>query len=411
MRPRLILFFLLVLLPAAGAWAQDPAWAEVAPLPTPRADAAVAVLGGQVYVIGGRDASGVALGVVERYDPDTNTWATVGALRDARYNAAATAFGNGILLTGGREQDGEVTDDVEFYDLAENRWESFDHLESEREGHAAFAISGWAYVFGGSDEYGTLRDDAEVYDVSVSDWYAYSPWTLNVPRAAFAVAQQADGVILFGGYSTFGPLAEVERYVPGQGGVMLADLPEPRGGLAGAGAFDLVWAVGGRNAANQVLDRVDVYSVADDRWDPATPLPVPREGHVAAAVDSTLYVFGGRDAAGALIATSLGLVVTTPVEAAVPEASFALSVDGPNPFRAQTALALRLDRPDAVTVAAYDALGRRVAVLHDGLLPAGLHRLVWTGADAAGRALPGGVYVVRAATASQQVVRRLTRVR
>ncbi|HLT46818.1 MAG TPA: M14 family zinc carboxypeptidase [Rubricoccaceae bacterium] len=62
----------------------------------------------------------------------------------------------------------------------------------------------------------------------------------------------------------------------------------------------------------------------------------------------------------------------------------------PTAGRAEVALAVA--EAQAVTVSVYDALGRRVALLHDGPLAAGVeHRLTFDGAG-----LPVGVYVVRA---------------
>jgi len=64
----------------------------------------------------------------------------------------------------------------------------------------------------------------------------------------------------------------------------------------------------------------------------------------------------------------------------------------PNPFRDDARLTLEVAETQAVRVAVYDALGREVALLHDGALAPGRdHTFTLAGAD-----LPGGVYVVRA---------------
>ena len=71
-------------------------------------------------------------------------------------------------------------------------------------------------------------------------------------------------------------------------------------------------------------------------------------------------------------------------------ADYALHGARPNP--AAEATTLRYDLPEAarVTLAVYDALGREVARLVDGEIPAGAH----TATFEAG-ALPAGVYLVR----------------
>jgi hypothetical protein len=88
-------------------------------------------------------------------------------------------------------------------------------------------------------------------------------------------------------------------------------------------------------------------------------------------------------------------------------ARFALHPAAPNPSAG--AVAFRLDLPAATDVRAeaFDALGRRVAVLHDGPMAAGEHVLPW---EAAG--LPGGVYVVHVRTGDgEAAARRVTLVR
>ncbi len=69
-----------------------------------------------------------------------------------------------------------------------------------------------------------------------------------------------------------------------------------------------------------------------------------------------------------------------------------LSEAYPNPFRSAATLTLRLGRgQEHATVEVFDALGRRVAVLHDGPLPPGPHPLRLDG-----RGLAPGTYLVRA---------------
>ena len=97
----------------------------------------------------------------------------------------------------------------------------------------------------------------------------------------------------------------------------------------------------------------------------------------------------------------------TPAEEPAPApASLSLAAAGPNPFRAETALVLTLPEAQHVSVVLYDVLGRRVAVLHAGVLAAGAHRVAVNGAALA----PGG-YVARAVAGVSAVSRTLTRLR
>ena len=54
----------------------------------------------------------------------------------------------------------------------------------------------------------------------------------------------------------------------------------------------------------------------------------------------------------------------------------------PNPFKASTAIRFALSTEGFVRLTVHDALGRSVATLSDGLLPAGEHSIHWNGAGA-----------------------------
>ena len=70
----------------------------------------------------------------------------------------------------------------------------------------------------------------------------------------------------------------------------------------------------------------------------------------------------------------------------------ALTAPTPNPTTGRSEFTLAVAEAQAVTVAVYDALGRRVALLHEGTMASGAeHRLAFDGSG-----LPAGVYVVRA---------------
>ncbi len=86
--------------------------------------------------------------------------------------------------------------------------------------------------------------------------------------------------------------------------------------------------------------------------------------------------------------------------------AFALAVPFPNPARG--AVTLRYSLPEAadVTLAVFDVLGRRVAVLADGTVPAGAHE---ASLDVDG--LPSGVYLVRLTAGTQHAAQRLVVVR
>jgi hypothetical protein len=78
----------------------------------------------------------------------------------------------------------------------------------------------------------------------------------------------------------------------------------------------------------------------------------------------------------------------------------------PNPARGSVAVTVWLPSVGEATVGIYDVLGRRVALLHAGVLAAGRHRFVLDGGT-----LPAGVYVVRVTDGRVVETARVTVVR
>ena len=90
---------------------------------------------------------------------------------------------------------------------------------------------------------------------------------------------------------------------------------------------------------------------------------------------------------------------------------FALEAVYPNPSRAQTTVAFALPEQAEVTLAVYDIMGRRVAMLAQGTMQAGRHTIEWDGRTQMGRRLASGLYLVRMQAGRFTAIHRLTLVR
>jgi len=75
--------------------------------------------------------------------------------------------------------------------------------------------------------------------------------------------------------------------------------------------------------------------------------------------------------------------------------AFVLEQNYPNPFNPKTTIPFAVPAIAEVRLEVFDILGQRVAVLWDGEVAAGEHRLHWDGRDAKGRMLGSGVYLYR----------------
>ncbi len=83
----------------------------------------------------------------------------------------------------------------------------------------------------------------------------------------------------------------------------------------------------------------------------------------------------------------------------------------PNPFNSQTEISYFLLAPGPARLEVYALTGQRVAVLHQGAQPAGLHRLHWNGRDDDGRTLASGIYLYRLVTSEGTLSRKLVLLR
>lgn len=99
----------------------------------------------------------------------------------------------------------------------------------------------------------------------------------------------------------------------------------------------------------------------------------------------------------------LGVATAIERAEAAPPATFFLSQNYPNPFNPQTRFDFALPAPAHVRLAIFDLQGRRVAVLIDQQMPAGIFTYRWAPADMA-----GGVYFYTLEADAHRLTRKLT---
>jgi len=79
----------------------------------------------------------------------------------------------------------------------------------------------------------------------------------------------------------------------------------------------------------------------------------------------------------------------------------------PNPFASSTTIRFELAKEQAIRLALYDVVGRRIRLLAEGRSSAGMHTLRWDGRDQAGRGVAAGIYFVRLRTEGRSESRRI----
>jgi hypothetical protein len=106
----------------------------------------------------------------------------------------------------------------------------------------------------------------------------------------------------------------------------------------------------------------------------------------------------------------IGVSGSVDVATAAPAARLQISA-APNPFASSAAIRWTLPQDAEVTLAIYDAAGRRVRTMAHGFLTAGVHSLMWDGRDDRGNPAKAGVYWMRLNAGSQEVKSSVVRLR
>lgn len=84
-----------------------------------------------------------------------------------------------------------------------------------------------------------------------------------------------------------------------------------------------------------------------------------------------------------------------------------LAQNYPNPFNPTTTISFELSHSSDVTLAVYNALGRKVTTLVEGTLPAGPHQAIWDGTDHSGSRVATGVYFYRLSSETNTKTRKM----
>ena len=139
-------------------------WERIADAPTARNSAAAAVIGGKIYVVGGRQmvkqADGrqrpVNVATLEVYDPASGRWESRAPMPQAQGGLAAAAHGGKLYAFGGEQfvPDSKVFAEGWVYDPASDRWSALPPMPTPRHGHGAAVVGQRLYLMGGGVKVG-----------------------------------------------------------------------------------------------------------------------------------------------------------------------------------------------------------------------------------------------------------------
>ena len=188
-------------------------WSTGQALPTPMKGMAVTAAGDSLYVAGGIVENGIRLGILKRYDPETERWEVKASLHISRSGASLVTVGNFLYAIGGKASDNQMLSSMERYSITDDTWERMAEMSQKRAyGVAASVANGNILVVGGINEVGevdtidhvvvirTYLRSCEMYNSTAGVWFPVAD--LSVPRAFAGITVHGEKVYVFGGEGT-----------------------------------------------------------------------------------------------------------------------------------------------------------------------------------------------------------------
>ncbi|NXW83670.1 NS1BP protein, partial [Alopecoenas beccarii] len=246
---------------------QKDTWTFLAPMRTPRARFQMAVLMGQLYVVGGSNGHSDDLSCGEMYEPEIDDWTPVPELRTNRCNAGVCALNGKLYIVGGSDpygQKGLKNSGVAFW-WGCNCW----CLIVGRHQSAVCELGGYLYIIGGAESWNCLNS-VERYNPENNTWTLIAP--MNVARRGAGVAVRDGKLFVGGGFDGSHAVSCVEMYDPAKNEwKMMASMTTPRSNAGITTVANTIYAVGGFDG-NEFLNTVEVYNPESNEWSPYTKI-------------------------------------------------------------------------------------------------------------------------------------------
>lgn len=285
--------------------ASEESWAPKASMPTARSGLGVAVVDGNIYVIGGSRGINVGYDNNEEYNLITDTWTTKTAMPTPRGVFAIAVFQNKVYCIGGSIRGGtgfnELTNVNEVYNPATDTWETKAPMPMLKSSFLANVVDGKIYIIGGltqSAPNATLYPSNEtfVYDPLLDSWTTKASIPTPVYSYASSVVDNKVYVISGNHYGytdlnqIYDPTTDTWSYgAP----IPIAVQSASAGATTGITASKAIYVVGGFVGFVSPVNLTQVYFPENDTWSSGAAMSTARYGLGVAVVNDLLYAIGG----------------------------------------------------------------------------------------------------------------------
>jgi hypothetical protein len=238
-------------------------WSAGAPMPGVRSQMGGGAYNGKIYLAGGYSTTSVVTGTVGdqtwEYDPATNSWATRAPMPATLGGPASAVIGGHLYLAGGRDPSNVALNTLYDYNIAANTWSARAALPTGVNVAGGAAYNGQMWVLGGGTPFrGSLAGPeastqapgpeamttVQIYDPATDVWSA-GP-SQNVARSFQGAAVAGGTIVSVGGYTgVSSAVTEILRQQRLRVLLVYADSPDPATlqtqllGLPGVAAADL----------------------------------------------------------------------------------------------------------------------------------------------------------------------------
>jgi hypothetical protein len=293
--------FVTVFHPGSAVLVED-SWNAKSAMSQPRYGFGVVAVDGKIYTIGGSTQYGFSnsgfVGTNECYNPVSDVWITLTPMPTRRANFAIAAYQGKIYCIGGATPDEKgdwIACDVnEVYDIATNSWSTKASPPVSGTRYANI-VGGKIFVFRGNNMF--------VYDPITDSW---TQKTLPVPlldssyHSSMVSVVVDDKIIVMGSFAVKYKLPEV-GLTSWEGKVMIYD-PQADVWCERTVPAALSWVnsaagvTSGLYAPKSVYVLVEncvmVYDLVGDVWSTAKDLPTPRGESTGVVLEDLFYVIG-----------------------------------------------------------------------------------------------------------------------
>jgi len=222
-------------------------WTQLADIPDPAVNLALAEINGIIYAIGGD----LFKDTTRRYTPDSDSWEIMEPMPTGRQHIDCGVYGNDIFVMGGLTSWDDITKKHEVYNVLTNSWKEIEAIPSWRNNAAVATLKNEIYVMGGAGTEDNVWGDiqsVESYNISTGVWEQKNDLPLMLFKPSSVVVN--DQLFLLGGQAMI-------------------------------------------NGVQDCSDKVFIYNEGEDNWIETTPLPAKNVFFGCCSIDEKIYVIGG----------------------------------------------------------------------------------------------------------------------